>query len=308
MQAPKTVVALVAAFVAGVMVGVQSRINGDLAVRTHSALEAAMASFLVGLVLTGAILAVRPAGARRLLRARVQPWWWFGGLGGALAVAATAHGVPEIGVALVTVCIVAGNSAGAAFSDQLGLGPGGRHPLSRWRLAGIAVVIAAVTIGAVGDRSASLKPLLFLVIFLGGATSAVQQAANGQLRLAAHDVVVASFVSFLGGAIGLVVVTAAAGELSLHEWPAAPWLYLGGPLGACYVFAGATTVRVLGVLRFVLAALSGQLLCAVVIDAVWPSPGTHLRATTVIGAIVTVVGVWLSGLGRSGDVAPEVVR
>jgi transporter family-2 protein len=287
--------ALTAAALAGVMVGIQARVNGDLATRTHSPLEAAAATTIVGLVMVGLIAAFRSAGFARLRHARVSAWWWFGGLGGALVVAAIAHGVPEIGVALVTVCVVAGNTAGAAFSDQFGLGPSGRHPLSTWRLLGIAVVLVAVAIGAAGDHASAPRPLLYFVLFLGGAGSAIQQAANGQLRTAADDVVVAAFVSFLGGTIVLIAVVFAAGEFSAHSFPSAPWLYLGGPLGVVYVLVGAATVRALGVLRFVLAALSAQLVTAVVLDAIWPSAGTSLRATTVAGAALTVVGVWLSG-------------
>jgi hypothetical protein len=37
-----------------------------------------------------------------------------------------------------------------------------------------------------------------------------------------------------------------------------------------------------------------------VIDAAWPAPNTELKATTVIGAVVTVVGVWLSGRDELG--------
>jgi transporter family-2 protein len=303
--APKTY-ALLAALGAGAMVGVQGRLNGELGVRLHSSLEAAAASFVTGLVVVAVLIPFHRAGFARLRGAKIAPWWWFSGLGGALFVAASAHGVPEIGVALVSVCLVAGTTAGALFTDQFGLGPSGRHAASFWRFAGVAVVIGAVAIGAVGDRGATFRPLLFIVLFVAGAGSAVQQGANGQLRAAVDDVVVASFISFVGGTSALVILVLATGEFSIHSWPAAPWLYLGGPLGAVYVFAGATTVRLLGVLRFVLAAVAGQLVAAVVIDAAWPEPGTTLRVTTVIGAVVTVVGVWVSGRGDAALAAAQV--
>jgi transporter family-2 protein len=189
-------------------------------------------------------------------------------------------------------------SAGGLLTDQLGLGPSGRHPTSSWRFAGVAIVIAAVGIGAIGERGASFQPLLYLLLFLAGAASAVQQAGNGQLRVVADDVVVASFVSFLGGSIALVLAVLVAGDFDAGSWPSAAWLYLGGPLGVVYILAGAATVNVIGVLRFVLGAVAGQLLAAVVIDAAWPAPNTELRAATVIGSVVTVLGVWLSGRGE----------
>jgi transporter family-2 protein len=285
------------------MVGVQGRINGELATRTGSALETASASFVIGLVILAVVMPWRGAAVRRLRQATVRWWWWLGGLGGAFLVATSAHGVPEIGVALVSVCLVAGTTAGALLTDQFGLGPSGRHPASFWRFTGVAVVIAAVGIGAVGARGASLKPLLFFLLFVAGATSAVQQAANGQLRVLSDDVVVASFVSFLGGSLALVIATFAKGEFVASSFPGAAWLYLGGPLGVIYILAGAATVRALGVLRFVLGVVSGQLLAAVVIDAVWPAPGITLRAATVVGAVVTLFGVWLSG--RDADHAVD---
>lgn len=164
--------------------------------------------------------------SRRPLPRSPSAWWWFGGLGGAFFVATSAHGVPQIGVALVSVCLVAGTTTGALLSDEFGLGPSGRPP----RRSG-------------GSR---------------------------------------------------------AGEFSWHSLPGAPWLYLGGPLGLIYILIGASMVRVLGVLRLVLGVVAGQLIAAVAIDAAWPEPGTTLRVTTVIGAIVTVIGVWVSGRD-SGD-------
>jgi transporter family-2 protein len=295
MRAPSRAVALVGAVVAGVMVGIQSRFNGALATRTHSALEAALASFVVGLLFVLVFVPFRRAGLARLRRAEVKPWWWFGGLGGAFLIATSAHGVPEIGVALVSVCLVAGTTAGGLLTDQLGLGPSGMHKATFWRFAGVAVVIAAVAISALGDGRGSANPLLFVLLFAAGAASAVQQGANGQLRRAADDVVAPLLVNFVCGTLALTVLVFATGEFSANSWPHAPWLYLGGPLGVVYIYIGATTVRLLGVLRFVLGAVAGQLIAAVVIDAVWPEPGTTLRAATVVGAVVTVVGVWLSG-------------
>jgi bacterial/archaeal transporter family-2 protein len=295
MRPPPTGAALVAAVGAGGLVGLQTRINGELGTRMHSALEAAAASFVVGLAIVTCVAAFRRAGFARLRRASVVPWWWFGGLGGAFLVATAAHAVPDIGVALVSVCLVAGTTTGALFTDQFGLGPSGRHAATFWRFAGVAVVIVAVAIGAIGESAASFQPVLFGLLFVAGAASAVQQAANGQLRMAADDVIVAVFVNFVVGTAALMIVVVASGEFSISSWPHTPWLYLGGPLGLIYILVGAATVKALGVLRFVLAAVAGQLLASIVIDAAWPEPGTTLRVATVVGAVVTIVGVWLSG-------------
>jgi transporter family-2 protein len=261
----------------------------------HSALGAATANFVIGLAILLAVAPARRAGFARLRRARTSPWWWLGGLGGALLVSSSAHAVPKIGVALVSVCLVAGTTLGALLTDAAGLGPSGRHHATGWRLAGTVVAIGAVGIGAIGESHRSLQPLVLILLVVAGAAAAVQQAANGQLRVAADDVVVASVISFVGGTLVLVLVTAAAGDLATMSWPTAGWLYLGGPLGVAYILIGATTVRIIGVLRFALGAVAGQLMSSVVIDATWPQSGTSLHAATVIGAVVTAIGVWLSG-------------
>ncbi len=280
------------------MVGIQGRINGELAAQMHSAIGAATASFVVGLVILLVAVPARRAGFARLRAARTSKWWWLGGVGGALLVSSSAHAVPRIGVALVSVCLVAGTSFGALLTDAFGLGPSGRHHATGWRLAGTLVAVAAVGIAAIGQPHKSLQPWLLVLLVVAGAMAAVQQAANGQLRLVAADVVVASVVSFVGGTIVLVILAAAAGDLARMSWPGTGWLYLGGPLGVIYILIGAATVRVLGVLRFALGVVAGQLTSSVVIDAVWPQRGTSLHLATGFGALVTVIGVWLSGFHR----------
>jgi len=278
------------------MVGLQGRINGELASGMHSAVGAAMATFALGLLIVLIAAPARRAGFARLRQTPTKLWWWFGGFGGALLVSSSAHAVPRIGVALVSVCLVAGTTIGALFTDAAGLGPSGRHRATGWRLAGTVVAVAAVGIGSIGESHHSLKWWLLVLLLIAGAASAVQQAANGQLRVAADDVVVASVISFLGGTLVLVLMAAVSGDFATMSLPSASWLYLGGPLGAAYILIGAATVKVLGVLRLALGVVAGQLVSSVVIDAVWPAPGISLHATTVIGAIVTIIGVWLSGL------------
>jgi transporter family-2 protein len=202
--------------------------------------------------------------------------------------------VPEVGVALVTVCIVAGTATGGLGVDQAGLGPGGRRPVTLLRVVGALLAIGAVTLAAAGDSHAAVRPLLLAGLFRAGIGSALQQAANGQLRRAAANAWVAGLLSFAVGTAGLVVVAAATGELTARHWPATWWLYTGGPQGVVFIVAAAALVARLGVLTVSLATVAGQLVAAVVLDIVWPAPGAALRATTVAGAVLTVVAVTLA--------------
>jgi bacterial/archaeal transporter family-2 protein len=259
-------------------------------------------SFCVGTVLLAGYVAARDRAAVRRLRLRLRDitwWWWLGGLAGASVVASTAQGVPEIGVALVTVCVVAGTTVGALAVDQAGLGPGGPQRATIMRVAGAALAVGAVALGVVGDRHASVRPALFVALGLAGAGSAAQQAANGQLRRVTGSTAVASLVSFSGGTIGLLVASLVRGDLAHVNWPGEWWLYVGGTLGAVYIALASAAVGEVGVLRLSLATVAGQLVAAVVLDVAWPAPGITLHAQTVVGAALTLVAVAVTGLGRS---------
>ena len=293
---------LLAVVVSGGLLGVQARVNGDLGARLHSALDAAAVSFAGGtMLLVALVLGIRRHRAA-LVQLRANPtrwWWWLGGVGGAAVVAATAYGVPLIGVALVSVCIVAGTAAGALLVDNVGLGPGGRHALTVLRVAGAALAILAVALGASGDRHASVRPGLFALLFGAGAASAVQQAANGQIRSAAKNASVAALVSFAGGTILLAGAVLVTGQIFDRHWPHPWWLYTGGLAGAVYIGLAAAVVSRLGVLAVSLATVAGQVVAAVMLDAWWPAPGTTLRAATVVGALLTVLAVGVAAAGRT---------
>jgi bacterial/archaeal transporter family-2 protein len=297
---------LVAVTAAGGLLGLQGRINGALGGRLHSAIAAATVSFVVGTMLLAVFVAVRQRRALLSLRRReVAWWWWLGGLAGAAVVASTAQGVPEIGVALVTVCVVAGTTVGALGVDQLGLGPGGRQHATLMRLMGAVLAVAAVGLGVLGDSHAVVRPALFGALFLAGAASAFQQAANGQVRRVADSTAVASLVSFTGGTLALVVTSSVRGDLSGVAWPGEWWLYIGGALGAIYIALAATAVGEVGVLRLSLATVAGQLVAAVVLDVAWPAPGIHLRVQTVVGALLTLAAVAVTGIGRRAATVPQ---
>jgi len=284
----------------------QGRINGALGGRLHSAIAAATVSFVVGTALLTVFVATRQRQVLLSLRRRdLAWWWWLGGLAGAAVVASTAQGVPEIGVALVTVCVVAGTTVGALFVDQIGLGPSGRQRATVMRMCGAVLAVGAVALGVLGDRHAVVRPALFVALFVAGAASAFQQAANGQVRRVSHSTAVASLVSFTGGTVALVVTSVVRGDLGGVDWPGEWWLYIGGLLGAIYIALAATAVGEVGVLRLSLATVAGQLVAAVVLDVVWPAPGIQLRVQTVIGAVLTLAAVAVTGVGRRAATVPE---
>jgi transporter family-2 protein len=293
--------ALAVAVVSGSLVAVQQRINGELGTELGDALAAAVVSFGTGLVAVTAYVLLRPATRGAVRRLRDTAWWErLGGLGGASLVAVGAAAAPEIGVARLTVGIVAGQTGGGVLGDRGGLGPGGARPVTGPRLAGAALCMVAVVIAGFGKGVEDVRPLLLVLVVVAGVLISVQQALNGRVRVTTGDAGVATLLNFVVGTTALLVglaVHAAVSGLDLQHWPGpGEWyLYLGGPIGASFVAAAAVTVHLLGVLRLGLAVVAGQLLGAVALDAAVPAPGTGLAASTLIGALLTLLAVAVSG-------------
>jgi transporter family-2 protein len=298
-----TAAALTAAVLSGALVAAQQRLNGQLGVELHDALLAAVVSFGTGLVVVAAAVAARPAARRALSAVRGVPvWTCLGGLVGAAVVAVGAASVPVIGVALFTVALVAGQTAGGLAVDRVGLAPGGARLLTRARVAGAVLCLVAVALAALGRDARQVDPLLLTAVGVVGLLIALQQALNGRVRRATGDATVTTLVNFLVGTAALgagYLLVAAVRGVTAGQWPGLDrwYLYLGGPIGAALVATAAVVVRRLGVLRLGLAVIAGQLAGALLVDVLVPAEGSHVAVPTVAGAALTFVAVAVSGLG-----------
>jgi len=235
----------------------------------------------------------RIAGAVR--RRRLRPWHLVGGVGGAMMVTAQGITVATIGVALFTVAVVAGQTSSAMLVDKIGIGPAGRHPVTANRAVGAALAVVAVALAVserldVGTGIAPVALLLAAVPLLAGAVIAWQQAANGQVSVVGGPLAAAS-INFVVATVILCVFAL----VSVAVWglPSTPptewWLYLGGAIGVVFVTAAAVLVRWLGILLFGLGAIAGQVLTSLAVDlALTDIP---IGPLTVTGAALTLVGV-----------------
>ncbi|MBK5305270.1 MAG: DMT family transporter [Frankiaceae bacterium] len=298
----RTNLALGAAVGSGALVAVQARINAGLAVELDDALLAALVSFLTGLALVLVVVLSRSSARRGWSSVREVPWWTrLGGLGGASLVAVSAFAAPRIGVALLTVGLVAGQTSGGLLVDRAGLGPGGRHALSAPRVAGAVLCLLAVLISALGKGTRDASPLLLALVVVAGFLIAAQQALNGRVRRTTGDAGVATLVNFLVGTAALLaayLLVGAAVGWHIRQWPDAWhwWLYTGGPLGATFVAVAAVIVRQLGVLRLGLSVIAGQLLGAIVLDVTVPAAAGGVAPATAAGAVLTFIAIAVSGL------------
>lgn len=291
-----TALPLGAALGSGALVAVQQRWNGDLGRSLHDPLLAALISFGGGLLLTAVLLAGRAASRALLPQLRTIAWWQrLGGLCGAVLVGVGAAAVPHLGVALLTVGLVAGATVTGLLLDRAGLVPGGARPVTPARLVGAVLCLVAIGLSAVEGLHAA-NPLLLALVVLSGGLISVQQAVNGRVRQVA-DATVATTLNFVVGTAGLLValgVRELAVGVRADRWPdlAHGYLYLGGPIGAVFIAVAALTVRTLGVLRLGLVVTAGQLVGAVLLDL-----DRGLSGTTVAAAALTMLAVAVSGRG-----------
>ncbi|MDQ4214442.1 DMT family transporter [Microbacterium capsulatum] len=296
-----TALALGGAVAIGAMTAIQARVNGQLGVRIDNGILAGLVSFAVGLVLLGVLVVLTRsgrAGVGRLwvgIRERRVPWWMLvGGACGALTVSTQGLVAGILGVALFSVGVVAGQTLHGLVLDRIGVGPAGVVAITSGRLLGGLLALIAVGVslgGGVLDRA----PLWMLVLpFLTGAGIALQSAVNGRLGQRIASPLGATFMSFVGG---VTVLAISAGISMLVKgapapFPAEPWLYVGGLLGAAYILLGVVIVPRTGVLLMGLGAVLGQLVVSVLIDLVWPpsaGPAAWQVAIMVIAAVLSVV-------------------
>ncbi len=138
--------------------------------------------------------------------------------------------------------------------------------------------------------------LYVLLAAAAGACIAMQASANGNFRRNIDSPLFAAFFSICG-----TILTACAAMLVLRPpVPAADalrqapwWNWIGGPLGALIVLAGATLVSELGAALFIASVVAGQLLCSLFLDhfALLGLPEQSITPGRVLGALLVVAGV-----------------
>lgn len=307
-RAARYPLAVGASLIAGMLVALQSRINGELGVALNSGALAALVSFSVGLSVMTLVVLVNPAGRQGLadlrgaLARRELPWWaMLGGVAGSFLVLTQGLTAGVLGVALFSIAVVTGQSLGALVIDSRGWFGVLRVALVPRRAIGAVVVVLGVFVALdVGPGAASTANVLFTLPLIAGIGTGFQQAVNGRVKSAAGSALSATVVNFATGTATLVVVvlvswvTVGFGPAGEMSW----WLWTGGAVGTILVAIQVTTVGIIGVLGLGVSVITGQLVGSILLEGLWPVAASNLGVATVIGAIVTLVGAVLVTVGK----------
>jgi transporter family-2 protein len=143
-----------------------------------------------------------------------------------------------------------------------------------------------------------MHTIVFALLAMGaGAAIAIQASANGNFRKSLGDnPLFAAFFSICGTITTAVVAmlilrppVPSAAALREAPW----WNWIGGPLGALIVLAGAALTRELGAALFIALVVGGQLICSLVLDH-FALLGLNEQPVTpgrLLGAALVVTGV-----------------
>jgi transporter family-2 protein len=142
---------------------------------------------------------------------------------------------------------------------------------------------------------------IFALLAMGaGACIAMQASANGKFRQNLGEnpqfALWAAFFSICGTFATAVVTMLllrpagpSAAVLRETQW----WNWIGGPLGALIVLAGAALTRELGAALFIALVVGGQLLCSLILDhyALLGLKEQPVTPGRLLGAALVVAGV-----------------
>ena len=144
---------------------------------------------------------------------------------------------------------------------------------------------------------------IYAMLAIGtGVCLAVQSAANGKFREHLGSPLWAAFFSICGtiicATIAMIVLrppVPSAEALKSTSW----WFWIGGPMGALIVLAGAALTPRMGVASFLAFLIGGQMICSAALDhfgamGLTPRPITPIRFFGLLFVLGGAVMVWLS--------------
>ena len=136
---------MLAAFLAGTTMPLQSSINSGLSAHLGNSLYGAAVSFLGGTLVSLLILVVTPVGFPAINRFSGISWIYFtGGIYGLFIVISVINSVPYAGVASTLACVIAGQLVMSVFFDHFGWLGVDIIRISPHRITGIILLLSGV--------------------------------------------------------------------------------------------------------------------------------------------------------------------
>lgn len=300
---------LVLAMLVGAIVPAQTAVNTRLRVAVGAPIAAAMLSFAVAVVTATVLCGVSTSTLiPDITPAFSEPWWiWLGGFMGVMFIAGNIVLFPQLGPVQTVIMPILGQVIMGLLVDQFGLFSSPKVDVSAVRMLGALTVVLGVAMvlevfrtpashaKATGAKLWGLRG--FGVVM--GMGSATQTAVNGRLGQVLGSPLQASQVQLVVGLIALsVLVLSVRTErraIMAGVRPGPWWMWLGGVLGAFFVYGGASIAPILGTGTTVIASLTGTIVCGQVLESLGLGTGRRAAPTPyrVTGLATVLLGVVL---------------
>ena len=303
---------IILGFLAGVGLPIQTSVNTRLRKKVGSPFNAALVSFLVGLLFLSVLLLVTGQGLHipfeQLLN---EPAWiWIGGICGVVFLTGNILLFPKLGGVQTVVLPVLGQILMGLTIDNFGLFYSQQTSLTAFRIAGAALVLLGVVLVSTAKESkadrttrrnsapVSLWLWRAFSVFSGMAV-ATQTAVNGYLGVAAGSPIKASVISFIVGIILLAIICIVlrvknGKPESKEERPAKNpwWMWIGGILGGLYVLANVYLSRIVGTGMTVVVLLVGSTTGGILVDhfGIFESPKKAVNGQKILGVLIMILG------------------
>lgn len=270
--------------ISGILIGgffsTQAAINSSLSKNTPSLFNASLIAFSIGTIILFLLLFILNFDKLGAIDFS-YPFYIYigGGICGVIYNVSTIFLFKNIGATSTTFLTVTSQIIAGAMFDFTGFLNLPIKGFTPQRVVGILLMIFAIYLLSRTNRTydvqkkpSSKQNKWYLFAFIAGIFSPLQSIVNGQLRVATHSSIIASFLSFAVGTLLLLIIT-----LSVQKKIIIPqndsngnklplWIYSGGIFGVLVV--GGTTL-IIGVLGSVLTTslfLTGQLVLSTLID------------------------------------------
>jgi transporter family-2 protein len=208
--------------------------------------------------------------------------------------------LPRIGASATVILPLFGQVVGGLVIDLFGAFGTTPRPLTVGRVVGVVLVALGAVLVNLRHRSApagtgpTWKTAILWAAGIGaGVLGAVQATVNGRLGTVMGSPLAAALVSFAVGFAGLVLINLVARNRPRPSGRAPWWSFLGGLIGAGFVFSIAYVTPILGTSLAISATLLGQVTGGLALDhfGAFGFPRRHLSRRRLLGAALVLVGV-----------------
>lgn len=296
----------------GVMIFTQTTINSQLREHAESPYASSLISFLFGTALL-LLLTIIIEGHLFPSLETLQSMEWWAYLGGALGIYVVLSAIlvfPRIGGVQTVAIPIFGQMLMSLLIDYFGWFAMDKRPLSLINILGLIILVIGIVFTvilpdyhekkhlATAEKHMKKSGKLFwqILALLSGFCLAIQPAVNGHLGIGISSGIQAALISFLIGTILLIAINVILKQMTsvkmAFQKKAPWWFYMGGFLGALYVFFALVITPEIGTGAFVIFVLIGQMIVSLLIDnyGLLRSRIRKVSYIQIIGLVVMLLG------------------